>query len=83
MKRLVTVMILSVLLVAIVLFGSSDKDISVADTSIPSNEIISIATNTSNSSASASITITMYTGDDEQVGQEKSTQLNTVFPLKQ
>jgi hypothetical protein len=63
-KRLVTVVTLAVVLVGIVLFGSNDKDISVADTSVPSNETTINQTQTSNSSASAGITITMYTGDE-------------------
>jgi len=63
-KRLVTVTILALLLVGVVLFGLTDKGISIADTSTPNNEIASSATNTSNSSASVTITITMYTGDE-------------------
>ena len=50
-----------------VLLGLSDTDISVADTSIPDNEVTS---SISNSSASA--TITMYASPDESLGLAKS-----------
>jgi len=64
-KRLVIVVTLAILLVGLVLFSLSDIGISVADTSIPNNEVASSVTNRGNSSASATITITMYTGDGE------------------
>ena len=57
MKRLVTVVTIAILLVGLVLLGSSDTRISIADTSIPDNEVTS---SVSNSSASATIVITMY-----------------------
>jgi len=70
-KSFITPIVLAVLLVGLVLLGSNDTDISVADTSvsptdtgIPNNEITTNQTQTSNSSASAAITITMYTGDE-------------------
>ncbi len=65
MKRLVTIVALATLLVGLVLLGSSDKDISVADTSIPDNEIASSISKASNSSASATIMITRTGGLNE------------------
>jgi hypothetical protein len=62
-KRLVTVVILAILLVELVLLGLSDRDISVADTSIPNDEVASSKAN--NASATATITITMYSMADE------------------
>lgn len=56
MKSLVTVVILAILLGGLVLLGSGDTDISVADTSIPDNEVSSSIS--SNSSAGATITMT-------------------------
>ena len=38
MKRLVTAVTLAVLLIGLVLLGSNDRDISVADTSIPDSK---------------------------------------------
>ena len=64
MKRLVTVVTLVILLVVSVLLGLSDTDISVADTSIPNNEVAGSVSRSSNSSASATIVITMYTLPD-------------------
>jgi len=58
-KRLVTRVILAVPLVGIVLFDLSDTDISVADTSIPNDEVASNVSKVRNSSASARTTITM------------------------
>jgi len=55
-KSLVTVVILAILLGGLVLLGSGDTDISVADTSIPDNEVSSSIS--SNSSAGATITMT-------------------------
>lgn len=63
MKRLVTVVTLVILLVGLVLLGLSDRDISVADTSIPNDEVASSKAN--NASATATITITMYSMADE------------------
>lgn len=65
MKSLVTVVTIAVLLIGLVLFGLSDTNISVADTSTPCNEISSSVSKVSNSSASATITITMYTVGNE------------------
>ena len=57
MKRLVIVIIFAIFLVGLVLLGLADKDISIADTGVPNNEIASSVN--SNSSATATITITM------------------------
>ena len=65
MKRLVTVVTLAVLLIGLVLFGLSDMDISIADTSVYAIETTIRQPEASNSSASAIITIAMYTSDDE------------------
>lgn len=51
------VTILAILLTVLVLFGSSDTVISVADTSVPDNELMSSEAN--NASATAGIRITM------------------------
>lgn len=59
MKRLVTLATIAVILVASILIGSSDKDISVADTIVPNDQVISSISKASNSSARATITITM------------------------
>ena len=64
-KRRVTVVTLANLLVRSVLLSLSDKGMSVADTSVPSDEVTSSQIQANSSSASATITITMYTGDDE------------------
>jgi hypothetical protein len=53
-KRLVTVVTLAILLVGSVLLGLNDRDISLADTSIPNGEVTS---SSSNSLASATITL--------------------------
>ena len=50
---------LAILLVGLILISLSDTVISIADTSIPDNEVTSRVSKASNSSASASITITM------------------------
>ena len=60
MKRLTVLVVLAILLAGLVLFGLSDRNISVADTDIPDNEVNGSLSKASNSSASASITITMY-----------------------
>ena len=65
MKRLVTVAILAVLLMALILIGFSDKAVSVADTSVPNNDAIGSVSKADNSSASATITITMTGVSDE------------------
>ena len=65
MKRLVTIVTIAVLLVGLVLLGLSDTRITIADTSVPNNEVTSGVSKASNSSASATITITMYAVDDE------------------
>ena len=57
MKRLVTVVTLAILLAGLVLFGSGDTVISVADTSVPDGEVAS--SQSSNISSGASIRITM------------------------
>jgi len=58
-KRLVTVVNLAILPVRLVLFDLTDTDISVADTSIPNDEVTSRVSKVSNSSASTTITITV------------------------
>ena len=63
-RTLVTVATLAVLLVASILTGLGDKDVPVADTNVPNNDVSSSVSKAGNSSASATITITMYTGDD-------------------
>lgn len=68
MKRLVIVVTLAILLVGLALFGLGDKDISVADTGTPNNEVTSSVSKASNSSASATITITMYAVAEEEGG---------------
>ena len=59
MKRLVTVVTRAILLVVPVLLGLSNKDISVADTSVPDNKVTTSGSKASNSSASATIMTTM------------------------
>ena len=59
MKGLVTVVTLAILLVGSVLFGLSDTNIAIADTSIPDNEVASSISKAGNSSATATITITV------------------------
>ena len=60
MNRLVTVVTLAILLVGLVLLGLNDTNITVADTSIPDNEVTSsISKASNNASATATITITM------------------------
>jgi hypothetical protein len=58
-KRLVAVATLAVLLVTSIVIGLSNKDMSVADTIVPNDEVISSVSKASNSSASAIIMITM------------------------
>jgi hypothetical protein len=66
-SRLVISVTLVVLLLGLILFGLSDNAISIADTSVPNNEVASSISKASNSSASATITITMYTVADGTV----------------
>ena len=56
MKRLTTVVTTAILLVGSVVLGMGDTRISIADTSVPTDELTSSGCN---SSASATITITM------------------------
>ena len=65
MKRLVTAVTLAILLVGLVLIGSGDNDISVADTSIPDNKVTTSQTKASNSSAIAIIMIAWTTPSGE------------------
>ena len=65
MTKLVISVTLEVLLLGLILFGLSDTVISIADTSVPDNEVTSTVSKVGNSSASAVITITMYTLPDE------------------
>jgi len=64
-KRLAILVILTILMAGLVLFGLSDTDISIANTLVPDNEVTSTISKASNSSASATITITMYTVTDK------------------
>jgi len=59
MKRLVTIVTLAILLAGLILLGLNDTDISIADASIPDNEVTVGISKASNSSASATIMITM------------------------
>ena len=63
MKRVVTVIVLAIFVVGVVLLGLTDTDISVADTSVPNDEVVSSVSKARNSSAGA--TITMYAVADE------------------
>ena len=65
MEELVIIFSPAILLIGSILLGLSDMDISVADTNIHNNEVISSASKASNSSASATITIIMYAVDEE------------------
>lgn len=56
MKRLVTIVAIAILLIGSVLLGLNDTDTSVADISIPDNEIVSSVS--SNPSVTATITMT-------------------------
>jgi len=58
-NRTFFVIILAILLVGLILVGLNDTDTSVADASIPNNEVASSVSKAGNSSASATITITM------------------------
>lgn len=58
MKRLVTTVTLTTLLVALVLIGLSDSHTTLADTSVPNAEKAATGVN---SSATIVITVTMYT----------------------
>ena len=60
-KRPVVLFTLSIINVVLNLLGLSDNVISIADTSIPDNEIAGSVSKASNSSATATITITWTT----------------------
>jgi len=65
-KRLAVLIALAVLLGGLVLLGSSDTVISIADTDIPDHEVTGSINTTDNSdSSSTSIVITMYTLPDK------------------
>jgi hypothetical protein len=64
-KSLVTVVAPAILLVGLVLLGLSDTRISIADTSVPNNEVTGTISKAGNSSASATIMITMHAVADE------------------
>ena len=64
MERLVVIAALVVLLGSLLLLNINDTKVSIADSSIPDDEVASSEVNNADS-ASATITITMYTGDDE------------------
>ena len=64
-KRLVTVFTLAILLVGLILFGLSDTDICVANTSVPDNGITTSQSEASNSSAIAMIVIAWTTPSGE------------------
>lgn len=65
MKRLFFIVTLAILLAGLVLFGLSDTVISIADTSVPNDEVANGQEVDNPDSASAVITITMYTVSDE------------------
>ena len=65
MRRLVTVVVLAILLVGVVLFGLNDKDISVADTSVPDNKITTGHAEASDSSTTAMTVIAWTTPSGE------------------
>jgi hypothetical protein len=69
-KRLVTIVTGAILLIGLVLLGSNDRDISVADTSIPDNKITTSQTKASNSSAIAVTMITWITPSGERGSNE-------------
>jgi hypothetical protein len=62
-KRLVTVVTLAILLAGLILFGLTDLNISVADTSIPDNKITTGQTKARNSSAIAMTALTTPSGE--------------------
>jgi len=64
-RRLVTVAVLAILLVGVVLFGLNDKDISVADTSVPDNKITTGHAEASDSSTTAMTVIAWTTPSGE------------------
>jgi len=64
-KRLVTVVTLAIILAGLILLGSGDTDISVADTSISNNEATASISKASNSSAIAMIMIAWTTPSGE------------------
>ena len=59
MRRLFFLTNLAIVLAGLVLFGLSDATISIADTSVPNNELNGSVSEASNASASATITITL------------------------
>lgn len=61
MKRLIALAALLAMLVGLLLSGIGDTGISIANTSIPDNEVTSSQSKANNSSSSATITITMTT----------------------
>lgn len=61
MKRLVVLVTFLVILAGLLLSGIADTSASIADTSIPDNEVTSSVRKANNSSASAIITITWTT----------------------
>jgi len=68
MKRLILVIALAMLVMILAKLPTSvvsDAGTSLADTTIPDNELTTSQTEASNSSASATITITMYAVADE------------------
>ena len=65
MKKLVTVVILAILLVGVSSIGLDDTHVSVADTSIPNNEVASTLSMTINSSESSVIMIARTTASGE------------------
>jgi len=66
MKRLIIFIALIAILVSLLSLGVADASTSIADTSVPDNEIASGVNEAGNpNSASASIVITMYTLAEE------------------
>jgi hypothetical protein len=64
-KRMLSVITLTILLVGLILFGLTNLNISVADTSIPNNEVASTLSKTINYSASGVIMIAWTTASGE------------------
>ena len=65
MRKLVVIATLAILLAGLVMLGSQDKGVSVADTDLPDDEVAGALSEASDSSSSASIAITMRTEPDD------------------
>jgi hypothetical protein len=64
-QRVFFLIIPTITLAALTVFGLGDPAISIADTGTPNNEVTSSVSKARNSSASATITITMCAVPDE------------------